>query len=406
MNNEAEEVISLVSPKVCELFGEKSMSVEQLLTKLTEISNSIESDEDKIYHLKNEISYEIIANDVILSSIQNKKYQLSLSQNLLKQLQNDIKKLKSQKHSILEGNFEGQITLKMAQTKGFVYLQKDDQHAIEFLASELRFPLINLSKISKQKNSDSSSSQKVEYFDIDNEIEPIMNNYYQFTTSMKTEISNLFNEAIKYFKGMKSIYKEQSILNSTVNEKLLWVKNEIKTKQEERTNLQIELNQLELEINRFYRERKIIKVRPDRFEEQEKGIKIIESKKKEFYRFNRILNEFKNNQIDHHHKKRDDLNKSFNSFDLEMHCFDEDSHFDDDLNKLTRKIRRNTLDLSKELIAHKKDLLIKSEQKENFLNSNISSIQNILNEIQNSNNDLFQKANVPVPDSNSESKNE
>lgn len=75
-----EKVISLFPQKVCELFGEKSMSVEIFLTKLNELSDSIQKDENQIRHLKDEISYEIISNSIILSSIQNKKYQLSLSQ--------------------------------------------------------------------------------------------------------------------------------------------------------------------------------------------------------------------------------------------------------------------------------------------------------------------------------------
>lgn len=386
-----EKVISLFPQKVCELFGEKSMSVEIFLTKLNELSDSIQKDENQIRHLKDEISYEIISNSIILSSIQNKKYQLSLSQSLLKQLQTDIKKAESQKHSILKGNFEGQITLKMAQTKGFVNLQKDDQHAIEYLASELRFPLLSFPKFSNQINSDSSSDQKDDFYEIENNDGPFQSNF-QFTTNMKTEITNLFNESIKYFKGLKSIYKENLVLSNNVNEKLKWIKNEIEMKHEEKTNSQIELNQLELEINRIIKERKAIKVRPDRFEEQEKGKKIIDSKKKEFYRFNRILNEFQNNKITHH-KKKNESNVSFNSFDLEMHCFDENFYFDENLDKLTRKIRRNILDLSNELISHRKEIKDKSKKKEQFLNSSISQIQDILNDIKNSNENLFEKTN-------------
>lgn len=397
MENETETVISLVPHEVCKLFGEESMSVELFLTRLNELSDSVESDEIKIQKLKDDISYEIISNDIILSSIRDKKYQLSVSQNLLKQIQTDIKKLESQKQSILKGNFDGQITLKMAQSNGFIYLQKDDQHALEFLASELRFPLLNILKFSKLKNSESSSNSGQNFFDINDYIEPGSNNY-QYTNSMRIEIMNLFNESVKYFKGMNSIFKEQTKLNASVNEKVSWIKKEIKSKQEDRTNLQIELNQLKFEINKFHQNRKVIKVRPDRFEQQEKGQKIIDSKKKEFYRFNRILNEFKSFQCIEN-KKHSKSDSSFNSFELEMHCFDESSHFDEDLEKLTRKIRRNILDLSNELVSHRNDLLNKSEKKEKFLTSNISSIENILSEIENSNDKIVEKTSKPIPES-------
>lgn len=399
MNNVTEMINSLVPREVCDLFGVSSMSIESLLTRLNELTDSIQNDEYQIKQLKDEIAYELISNNVILSSIQNKKYQLSVSQNLLKQIQQDIKKLTNQKRSILEGNFEGQITLKMAQTKGFVYLPIDTQHAIEFLASELRFPLISFSKVSKQKNIEKKLEKSDSFIDVDDYIESNVNNF-QFTTNMKVEINNLFNESIKYCSGLRSIYNDQISLNSNLNEKISLIQNEVKLKHDERNNREIELNQLSFEINRILQDKKVIKVRPDRFEEREKGKKIISSKKKEFYRLNRILNEFRNNRfLEHQKHKHKKCQNSFNSFDLEVHCFDDNFHFDDDLDNLTRNVRRNVLQLAKDVVSFRNEIKNKFDEKEKFIKDNISSIEDIMAEIENSNNNLSEKASNPIPDS-------
>lgn len=399
MNNVTEMINSLVPREVCHLFGVSSMSIESLLTRLNELTDSIQNDEYQIKQLKDEIAYELISNNVILSNIQNKKYQLSVSQNLLKQIQQDIKKLTNQKRSILEGNFEGQITLKMAQTKGFVYLPIDTQHAIEFLASELRFPLISFSKVSKQKNIEKKLEKSESFIDVDGYIESNVNNF-QFTTNMKVEINNLFNESIKYCSGLRSIYNDQISLNSNLNEKISLIQNEVKLKHEERNNREIELNQLSFEINRTLHDKKVIKVRPDRFEEREKGKKIISSKKKEFYRLNRILNEFRNNRfLEHQKHKHKKCQNSFNSFDLEVHCFDDNFHFDDDLDNLTRNVRRNVLHLAKDVVSFRNEIKNKFDEKDKFIKENISSIEDIMAEIENSNNNLSEKASNPMPDS-------
>lgn len=399
MNNVTEMINSLVPREVCDLFGVSSMSIESLLTRLNELTDSIQNDEYQIKQLKDEIAYELISNNVILSNIQNKKYQLSVSQNLLKQIQQDIKKLTNQKRSILEGNFEGQITLKMAQTKGFVYLPIDTQHAIEFLASELRFPLISFSKVSKQKNIEKKLEKSDSFIDVDGYIESNVNNF-QFTTNMKVEINNLFNESIKYCSGLRSIYNDQISLNSNLNEKISLIQNEVKLKHEERNNREIELNQLSFEINRTLQDKKVIKVRPDRFEEREKGKKIISSKKKEFYRLNRILNEFRNNRfLEHQKHKYKKCQNSFNSFDLEVHCFDDNFHFDDDLDNLTRNVRRNVLHLAKDVVSFRNEIKNKFDEKDKFIKENISSIEDIMAEIENSNNNLSEKASNPIPDS-------
>lgn len=399
MNNVTEMINSLVPREVCDLFGVSSMSIESLLTRLNELTDSIQNDEYQIKQLKDEIAYELISNNVILSNIQNKKYQLSVSQNLLKQIQQDIKKLTNQKRSILEGNFEGQITLKMAQTKGFVYLPIDTQHAIEFLASELRFPLISFSKVSKQKNIEKKLEKSDSFIDVDGYIESNVNNF-QFTTNMKVEINNLFNESIKYCSGLRSIYNDQISLNSNLNEKISLIQNEVKLKHEERNNREIELNQLSFEINRTLQDKKVIKVRPDRFEEREKGKKIISSKKKEFYRLNRILNEFRNNRfLEHQKHKHKKCQNSFNSFDLEVHCFDDNFHFDDDLDNLTRNVRRNVLHLAKDVVSFRNEIKNKFDEKDKFIKENISSIEDIMAEIENSNNNLSEKASNPIPDS-------
>lgn len=366
-----------VPKQVAVLFGLRDMDYQSLISRINQLSRSISDDQKTIAALNMEIESEIQKKELGLAKLQQKRYQLHLSRKILKQIDKDIQNLVHQKKNILEGDYEGQITLKMAQTKGYVFLKRDLRHAIDYLSSEINF---SLKEINFNQNNVNSSSSSV----------------YSPQTTMRSEISSLFHETVKTIKDFESKTEINIKTRSSLFEKIQLLDQNIKEKKRIRHNCQFEVNQLEFELRAKTQNRNVIKIIPQQLEEKGKGKKLIRSMKKEYYRLNWILNEFGNKDHYYFNRRKDSSNESSYNFDSSIFdsvVFDQtkmvNSDSEKDLDRLVRIITANIRELTNSLLENKTVVIKKKDDKSLIYKSYIDSFQNIIASINHANDDFF-----------------
>ena len=222
-----------VPKNICKLFGIENMNLNDLVIKMNELQQSIQTYDDQIRQLKTEIDSINFERDELFARVKQKKYQLSVDQILIEELNEEIKEVNFKKHNFLYGEYEGQITLSMAQKKGFFLCQKDTFHALKFLAKEIKYDIKNQTR---------------------NEIESLM----------KKCANTIFN--------FQNIYEDQNSLRISIEEKLQKLKNEKNRKIVLIRDLQLENNQLMYELDhkriKLKKERKIKAIPLEKNEEE------------------------------------------------------------------------------------------------------------------------------------------
>ncbi|OHT14678.1 hypothetical protein TRFO_14850 [Tritrichomonas foetus] len=209
-----------IPKEICAVFNQSQMTFDELDARINELIDSIQTDENIARQIRTEIDSIKFDREEMISKVKQKKYQLSVSQQLLDQVKEDIKVLQHEKRNILVGDYEGQITLEKAQKKDIFSPQKNTFHAIKYLAKEVNFPLI---------------------------------------AESRAEIANLFREIRNTYFSYHQNYQAQGHYKKSVEEKLSLIQKQVIEKRELVKEMQFELNQMEVHY-RMHQNRNLKKI--------------------------------------------------------------------------------------------------------------------------------------------------
>lgn len=135
-----------VRQELSKLFGRKVNSWDDALNFVSNLLEDFKSAELEASDLRAQISMIENNSDTDIEEINQRindlKYQLKLSKDLLKQTEADYTFAQHKKINIIHGDFKGQITVSKAEQKGFLMLSSNNQHALDFLAREIGMEII------------------------------------------------------------------------------------------------------------------------------------------------------------------------------------------------------------------------------------------------------------------------